>query len=333
MNTVRSVLRALPMFAAVLLVPGTSYADDAASEEKARVLFEQGRAAREAKDLATALRLFREARETHAGVALDALVNIADCEAALGQTALAYLHYREFLRTVTEPNERTAAVKDVVASMEKTGPWIRFIRRDVLEANTVVRVDGVSLGPIAGKAEDIPAELGDHAISITEPTKGERKITAKVEPGKRYVVDFRPKGPPTGVVGPQIGNPPTPATAPHWLLPSGIMLTGTGGLSSLMIGALFANGSVNDRHVLETDCAKDDGNAATCDPAKVPDLESRRDASDRLMNTATGLFVAGGVLTAASVTMILVYRAKSTNTAFAPLVLPGGGGVSFVGRF
>lgn len=333
MDKLRAAFLGLPWLCAAFLIPCTSYADEAGPEEKARLLLEQGKTAREAKDYGTALRLFREAHDSHETVSLDALVNMADCEAALGQTAQAYLHYTEFLRRVKGSHERVADVTAIVASMMKTGPWIRFVRRDVLEANSVVLIDGVALGPITAKAEDITAEPGEHTIVITEPSKGDRKITAKVEPGKRYVVDFRPKGPPTGIIGPQTGNPSTSGTVPHWLLPSGIMLTGTGALTTLMMGALFANGAASDRHALEADCAKDDGNGNTCDPAKVPDLEPRRAAADGMMNTATGLFVAGGVLTTAAVVLIVVNRSKASNTAFAPLVLPGGGGLSMTGRF
>lgn len=333
MRRLVAVTRAVPLLLAVVLLSGRLQAEDANPEDKARTLLEQGKAARDAKDHATALRFFRESHETHPTASQDALLNMAECEVALGQTAHAFLHYSEFLRNVKEPHDRRAEVTGIVATMVKAGPWIRFIRRDLLEANTVVRIDGVVLGPITGKAEDIPAEPGEHTVVITEPTKGERKIIAKVEPGKRYAIDFRPKIPPTGVIGPQTGTSPASGTLPHWVLPSGIMLSTTGALSTLMVGALFANGSVSGRNLLEADCAKDDGDGSTCDPAKVPNLEVRREGIQSDMRTATGLLVAGGVLAAASVTLILVYRSKSTNTAFAPLVLPGGGGLSAGGRF
>lgn len=333
MRKLVAVTRAVPLMLAVALFPVRSQADDANPEDKTRTLLEQGKAARDAKDYATALRFFRESHETHPTASLDALVNMADCEVALGQTAHAYLHYSEFLRNVKEPNERRAEVAGIVATMVKAGPWIRFIRRDLLEAGSAVYIDNVRLGRTKARIEDFPAEPGTHTVTTVEPTKGKRTVSVHVEPDKHHVFDFRPKIPPTGVIGPQTGTPSTSGNLPHWVLPSSIMLSTTGALSTLMVGALFANGSVSGRNLLEADCAKDDGDGSTCDPAQVSGLEVRRQGIDSDMRTATGLFVAGGVLTAASVALILVYRSKSTNTAFAPLVLPGGGGLSAGGRF
>lgn len=281
----------------------------------------------DAKDYTTALRLFRESHETFRSASLDALVNMADCENALGKTAAAYLHYGQFLRNVKVRDNRVTEVTDTMAAMMKAGPWIRIAGRDTFAPNVVVRVDGVVLGPIAATPEEIPAEPGEHIVVMTAPHDPERKITVTVEAGKHHDVDVRSKLPAGG------GAEKQPTRIPHWVRPVGIILGGTGGLSSLMVGAGFAGGAVSLNDALEKDCAKDDGNGATCDAAKVPDLAARRAEGKRLTTTATALFVVGGALTTATVVLILAGRSRPNDVAFAPLVVPGGGGALVGGRF
>lgn len=299
-------LRALSLALTLIVIPGYAHADDATPQERARGLFDSGKTAREAKDFATALRFFRESHEASPSESFDALVNMADCEVALGQTVAAYLHYGEYLRKVQGNDTRAQEVTNTMSVMKNAGPWIRVIRRDLLETNTDFRIDGIPLGSITGKAEDIPAQPGDHSILIVEPTKGERKITVHVEAGKRAVVDFRPQVPPNGGNHPQVVDPQLPKPLPHWVLPAGIVITSGGALGSIAAGAVFA----------------------TAPRSGVGEAEAKQ-----LTNTTVGLFAAGGVFTAAAVVLAVVNRSKQRETAFAPLVLPGGGGLSVMRRF
>lgn len=276
-------------------------------EEKAHILFESGKVAKEAKDLAEALRLFRESHDTYASPSLDALVNMADCENALGQTSTAYLHYTEYLRNAKVPQDRGAEVTSIVAGMVKVGPWIRIARRDLLDAKTVILVNGISLGLIAGKVEDIPAAIGPHTVMIREPGKAERSVIVDVQPGKHAVVDFRPKASPNGNNGQQPVGPETPKPLPHWVLPVGIVLGGAGAVTTLAMGSGFAAGAAKE---------------STNNPQE----------SARLSTAATGLLIAGGVLTAATVVMVVVNHQKQRDVAVLPLPLPAGAGALFTGR-
>jgi hypothetical protein len=278
------------------------------SEEKARILFESGKAARDAKDLAEALRLFRQSHETYASPSNEALVHMADCENALGKTAAAYLHYTEYLRNTKAPAERIAEVTNIVSTMAKAGPWIRFARRDLLDAKTIVRIDGIPLSAVNGKVEDIPAETGNHFVTILEPGKAERTVVVKVDAGQHAIVDFRPKVLPNGGNGLQPVGPETPKPLPHWVLPLGIVVGGAGAVSTLVMGAGFAGAATKEN-------------------------KTNPRESDRLATNATGLFIAGGVLTTATVVMIVVNQHKKKDMAFLPLPLPGGGGASLIGQF
>lgn len=46
-----------------------------------------------------------------------------------------------------------------------------------------------------------------------------------------------------------------------------------------------------------------------------------------------GLLIAGGVLTTATVVMIVVNQKKQKDVAMLPIVAPGHGGVALIGRF
>jgi hypothetical protein len=74
-------------------------------------------------------------------------------------------------------------------------------------------------------------------------------------------------------------------------------------------------------------------NGTICDPAKVADLVARKAEGNSLKTTATALFVVGGALTAATVVLIVTGSSQPNGVAFAPLVLPGGGGLLMGGRF
>lgn len=334
MVVVRVAVCALAFAFATVALPCASSAQESTPEEKARTLLEQAKSAREAKDVATALRLFRESYDANPSASLDTLVNLADCERELGQTTAAYLHYGEFLRGVKPTDMRAADVTSTMTAMMQAGPWIRVSGRNALSANVVVRIDGIALGPVATTAEeDVPAQPGEHVITLSKPPRGERKINTLVEVGKRALVDVGPKVPTKGSTGPVPVGPEVPKPFPHWVLPTGIMVSGVGGLTSLMIGAVYAGGATTARAALEKDCAKDDGNASTCDPAKVADLDFRQSQADRSATTSIALFAVGGVLTTTAVVLALVNRSRSTNVAFAPIPVPGGGALSIAGRF
>lgn len=300
----------LPLFLATELCSRFAYAQapNDTPEDKARILLESGKTAKEAQNLPEALRFFRESHDTYASPSLDALVHIADCENALGQTSSAYLHYKEYLRNAKMPQERSTEVTNILSSMVKAGPWIRIARRDLLDAKTVILVDGVSLGPVPGKVEDIPAAIGPHTVIIREPGKAERSVIVDVQPGKHAVVDFRPTTSSNGAHGQQPVGPETPKPLPHWVLPVGIVFSGAGAVTTLAMGAGFAAGAAKESPIHPQE-------------------------SDRLSTTATGLLIAGGALTTATIVMIVVNHRKQRDVAILPVPLPDGSGAAFIGRF
>ena len=331
--SMKTAIRAGLLAFSLVLVPGLAHAEDTTPQDRARVLFESGKTARDAKDFATALRFFRESHDTSPSASFDALVNMADCEHALGQTLAAYLHYGEYLRKTNGSDARAPEITTTMSAMKNAGPWIRVIRRDLLEPNTDFRIDGLALGPITGKAEDIPAEPGDHSILISEPTKGSRTIIVHVEAGKRASVDFRPKGPQNSGTIPRTVETQSSTALPHWVFPAGIIVSAGGAVATLATGTVSAIEAANQQKALEADCAKDDGNGTTCNAANVPDFDFRKAEVDRLQNAALGLLVTGGVLTTSAVVLTIVNHSKRREMAFSPLFLPGGGGASVSGRF
>lgn len=129
-----------------------------------------------------------------------------------------------------------------------------------------------------------------------------------------------PVGPQPGP-GTQPGGDTTPPAQNKLLRPIGYTMLGVG--AALLIGGGIAGGVARKQHALFED---------------ADTLDARRDASDRGKNlaaTADGLFIAGGVLAAVGVILLVIPKARKSKAAQAlrPSVSPREVGLGYVYRF
>ncbi len=300
---------------ATLTCPRLTHAADPASidekKDKAKNLFDAGLRAAESGDCTTAIPLFQESLATYRFETLGALFNLAQCESDLGQTGAAYLHFREFLRDVKGPSDRIPLATDAIAAMTKAGPWIQVLNLDKLPADATTLLDGVSLGPVR-TTTDVPVKMGDHVIVVRVPGQPERRLSAYVHEGERREVDVGPKEP----------RPDRP------LRPVGFVVGGVG-LGSLIAGITTGSLAIRENDNLIKACGP---KIDPCSP-DVTDLEDRKQYGKNLTMAANVTFIVGGALTALGATFVFLPPSKSRELAFAPLVLPGGGGLSVGARF
>lgn len=209
-----------------------------------------------------------------------------------------------------------------------------------------------NIGRIYEEANDIDKAIAyyekfiaDNSVDMGQRDKALGRLQAlekiveirKKEEAKRNPkpVDSGPKNPPNpddktqpGPVGPQPGpgTPPgqvdNPQPAPNKLLrPIGYTMLGVG--AALLIGGGIAGGVARKQHALFEG---------------ADTLDARRDASERgksLAATADGLFIAGGVLAAVGVILLVIPKARKSKAAQAlrPSVSPREVGLGYVYRF
>lgn len=267
------------------------------------------------------------------------LARLAECEEHLGHLAAARGRWQQALNLARSSGDaRATHAEGELARIDKVVPKIEIVVSGDPPAGLAVRLDDVELGP-ASLGVKLPVDPGHRMIRATAPGK---KATA-------IEVDVRADGTVTRVVVPPLADdattpttapPPPPlttATAPPSSPPASeppppsspwrtIGLASAGvGLVAMGTGAVFGviAKSKRDDSNAPGGCVKDD-----C-PAGGP-TQARRDAVSA-GNTATMLFVIGGVLAAAGVTVYLV--APSSSSSRAVRVSPSVAGFDLEGRF
>jgi tetratricopeptide (TPR) repeat protein len=206
-----------------------------------------------------------------------------------------------------------------------------------------------NIGRIYEEANNIDAAIAyyekfiaDESVEMSQRDKALQRLQAlekiveirKKEEAKRNPkpADTGPKQPDPndktqpGPVGPQPGpgtqpgGDTTPAAPNKLLRPIGYTMLGVG--AALLIGGGIAGGVARKQHGLFED---------------ADTLDARRDASDRGKNlaaTADGLFIAGGVLAAVGVILLVIPKARKSKAAQAlrPSVSPREVGLGYVYR-
>jgi len=200
-------LRALGLLVlAVSLLPVSAAADEA-TEQEARRLFEDGVAALQREDYATALVAFQRARELSDRPIL--LYNIGMCHRALLQYPEAIQAFREFLGEMnTDPSsaETRRQVVELIADMEA----------NLSNVTVLVGVDGASvyldseLIGTAPLARPVQVGPGSHVLEARKPGYRDAHVPFDVMAGEdtqvQLSLDALPSTglpPPVGPVGPQ----------------------------------------------------------------------------------------------------------------------------------
>jgi len=245
----------------------------------------------------------------------------------------ALVHYREYLEKggdEVDPVERDTINKELLllqgnlatAQVSSSDP----------EAQITVERDGSPAPVQSYDLSEGKAELGLRAGSFTITARsGEEVLTWNpvLTPGKSFAheFDFAPEPAPSKET-----EAPVPAPAPAKSEPSKLQWAGyaTAAAGILALGGGLVTGLIAKSN---EDGAKEDCIGLIC----PGDASSEKDTAESLAGITNVLFIAGGVLAATGITLILIGDDSSSESSaslqLSPSPTPNGGGLTAWGTF
>jgi hypothetical protein len=303
----------------------------------AEALFRQGRLLMDAKDFARACPMLAESHRLDP--ATGALLALAMCHEGEGKLASAWSEFSDAASRAQRQGraDRVAMAKEHVQAIEA-----RVSVLTIIVADTVAALPGFELkrdGEVLGKAViglGVPVDGGDHVVEVTargkkpwktSVTVGREKDTRKVVvPALEDAAQVAADGA-AGTATPEVTT--TPSRNGLTGVQFGGILIGGLGVVGIAVGSVFglkAIGKNNDSKSSGCDLS------ACADPDAVRAREDARSAG----NVATIAFVAGGVLAATGVTLLVVGRPKRSeqmSVSVVPSVAVNEWGLSMNGAF
>jgi hypothetical protein len=273
-------------------------------------LFRQGRAALEAKDVATArARLVESARLSPR---VGTLISLAECEEELLLLASARTHWQSAVDLATgQGDARRAFAETRLAAIDARVPRMTLRLPAGVPARTTVRVDDVDLGA-ASVGFPLPAEIGRHTLRVDAPEHAPVETVIELAEGEQRDVDLT-VGPPTPT--PALALAPARGTSP--LRIASYVALGLGAAAA-GTGAYFGVEALHGKNV--DGCT---GNACNTNGARL------RDDAISDGNVATGVFVgAGALLVAGGVLWFVSAPPKATAWRLTPALDARRAGVS-----
>jgi hypothetical protein len=329
---------ALTLTFALASIPTAAWAQPSdADRATARVLAEQGHEALDKKDYATAADRFGRARQMFPAPTLS--LGLAQAQVGLGQWVAAQELLNRILREGAPPGSPPAWAKALVTArkeLDALAPRIPSVIINVKGApSSRVTIDGVPL-PSAGLGVNRVVDPGRHAIhaeadgftaadaAVTVAEGRVETVTLTLQPGPAAPHASPPVAPPPAAPLPATQSPPAqpPASGGSLAKTLGFVGIGVGGAGILM-GAI-AGGIAVVKH----------GSLATaCPQSQCIGQQSAIDSYQLTGTITTAGFVAGGVLAATGVVLVLTApKARPAGEArIAPFV--GAGFAGAEGRF
>lgn len=250
------------------------------------------------------------------------LLNIAECSRIAGKTATAWGQFVEAARDFRRKNdERRAKFADDRAAALKPKLASIVLKAESPASGMVIKRDGAEQSS-ASLNEKLPIDPGSHAIVAEAPGKKKHEQTVQIAEGATVTVvipaleDAPPEEPKPGVgTGEGVGDGADPARGRTQRI-AGFVVGGVG-LASLGVGAAFVGLTASQSSDVESLC-----------PDQRCSTAEGRDALDTGMlyaNLANGLLIAGGVVAATG--LVVVLTAPSSEADVALELRPGGLGL------
>jgi hypothetical protein len=233
------------------------------------------------------------------------LLALGLCHEGQGKTASAWADFTEaasVARRDNRPDREKAAIKEA-AALE---PKLARVTYDVASSTTrglEIRQDDVVLGSAAWK--DSPIDPGEHAIEAIAPGKTPFKTTFTIGASEKKTVSV-----------PALEDEPVHGPAPIETTPektgspvrtAGFVIGGVG------IASLVGSGILGGLAIAKNSDGKSACPTKTCaNPSGV----DANHAAETFADVSTVLFIAGAVLTAAGVTLVIVSPSKRRTTGF-----------------
>ena len=246
--------------------------------------------------------------------AASTMINIARCHQQEGKVATAWAEYTQALRLNgdTAGAERRKALEELarqgIRALEPRLPRLRIgLARPPVGVQ--VRSDDKEL-PTAALGEALPADPGPHQVRVSAPGYREETRSVTLEEGKTTVVEIELQSAAGQKAEPQAQpSPSSPPSTGSWLRPTGITLVAAGAVG-LGVGAVTGILSLNKVSSLRSDCP-DYPQCPADDTAGQGVLSSAKG----LGNVSTASFIAGGVLAATGVVLLMVRPGEESKPA------------------
>lgn len=174
--------RHVPILAAlaVALVGWHAMAGDT-EPAAADALFREGRADMKKKDYAAACPKFAESQRLDP--APGTLLNLAQCEEALGKTASAVQHYKDVSEILPRTDPRLTLARERQAALLPMVPRLIITLPSDVPAGTRVTRNGLELGR-ASMGIALPVDPGEHTVVVSAPGHGKTVLTARLAHGE-----------------------------------------------------------------------------------------------------------------------------------------------------
>lgn len=344
-----SILRTFSPFVLVagLLLSGDAGAQGGDQSAIAEDLFRQAKALMDQKKYKEACEKFEGSQRLDPSTGT--LLNLADCNEKQGKLASAWAQFGEAATLAKRAGtpDRAAVAQDRAKALE---PRLSRVRLNVGDKAKVPGLqifrDDIALDSATWNGLSA-TDTGKHVFKATAPGKlewkqiidvvGEGKATdVTVPPLADAPVEAKPEVKPLPTATETTPPPPPPPPPDNTLKTAGFVVGGLG-VVGLGVGAI-AGGLASS----QWNKAKDNCPANVCkDQAAQNDAEGAKTKA----TLSTVGFVAGGVLLAAGVTMVLVAPTNATpattgafkrpirSLAVAPTAGPGAAGFDLVGSF
>lgn len=298
---------AVAITVAVLGCPRAAHADDAENLSRATQLYDEALPFLTKKDYATACPKLEEAVRL-VSVAVGARLALSDCYEGQGKLASALSMAETSLSLASAGNqaERVELAKQRIQSLT---PRVGRVNITLAPGAAEVKELKISFDgkDVARDAWGKPRRLdkGKYAVAASAPNRKKLETSVVVEDGKEASVvipvleDLQAPGPATQPAVP--GTPETPEAEGGGVSP--LLITGiiAGGLGLVGIGVGAAFGSIASSN-------NDDSIAAGCAAGLCPTQEGldARNAAFDAATISTALFITGGVLAGAGLTLTII---------------------------
>lgn len=272
-----------------------------ADEATAQALFEAGVSAREQGDLSAACEKFEASHEldTAPGTAL----NLADCREQLGQLAQAWQRYVEVAETLPSDDERVPYARKKAEELKARLPSVTLSwALDTPRAE--IYLDGKRLPPsVVGVP--LPVDPGAHRYVVRDAEREDAIFEVSLKEGESKALELS-TGPLRTTEAPANAQVASSSEGADPWRTAGWVGVGVGA-AGLAVGTITGIMAVGKSKTVDEECRDD--------YCRSEEGKQAADAGHTLATVSTVSFIAGGVLAATGVTLLLVGPESHSSAA------------------
>lgn len=326
---------ALVWFAIGLAAATARAQGSAADKAAAQALFEQGRQLLEAGNAAQACPKFEASQKLDAGIGTQ--LYLADCYERVGKTASAWAIFLEAASSAKAEgqNDREQVARERARSLEGRLAKLTLVASDAAGMQGgQVTLNGRAI-PADSWGVPLPIDPGSQHIEVTAPGKKPWSTSIDVAPGpsERTVTIPALENAPSRTAAPATATtanapssaPATRADGAAAMRTAGWVAAGVG-VVSVGVGSYFGLRAISKNQDSKADCRT----TTLCDPAGLTLRNQAKDAA----TVSTVAFVAGGLLVAGGVTLLVLERSsEEPRVGLGVGATPASASVSLRGTF